>query len=92
MVISYALKKEQEGCRRLCENTKGGHELKTVEKHCIRKYGPLLNAPSQKGSRAKLIAHPRCRAFLWNLLSFFRKWVSVGFSGKKSNLGKQSTH
>jgi len=41
VIISYVLKKEQEGCRRLCENTKGGHEPKTVEKHCIRKYGPL---------------------------------------------------
>jgi len=46
--ISYALKLEQEGCRRLCENTKGDHQPKTVEKHSIRRYGPLLNAAFSK--------------------------------------------
>jgi len=35
VIISYVLKIEQEGGRRLCENTKGGHEQKTVEKHSV---------------------------------------------------------
>jgi len=48
VIISYVLKKEQERCHRWCENTKGGREPKTVEKHCIRKYGPLLNATFSK--------------------------------------------
>jgi len=48
VIISCVLKKQPEGCRTLCENTKGGHEPKTVEKHCIRKDGPLLNAAFSK--------------------------------------------
>ena len=40
VIISYVLKKKQEGGRRLSENTKGGYEPKTVEKHSIRRLRP----------------------------------------------------
>ena len=58
VIISYVLKKQQEGCRRLCENTKGGHEPKTVEKHSIRKDGPLLNAAFSKWPTSQINCPP----------------------------------
>jgi len=57
-IISYVLTKEQEGCCRLCENTKGGQEPKTGEKHCIRKYGPLLNAAFSKWPPSQINCPP----------------------------------
>ena len=37
------MKKEQEGGHRMCENNKGSHGPKKVEKHCIRRHGPEMN-------------------------------------------------
>ena len=47
MVIT-CVQQEQEGGHRLCENDKGGQELKNTEKHCIRAYGPILKAAFSK--------------------------------------------
>jgi len=57
VIISQALKKEQDGGQTMCENNKGIHEKKKVEKHYIRRYGPRLNAIFSKWPRVKLIAH-----------------------------------
>jgi len=53
------IKLEQEGCRRLCENTKGGQEPKTVEKHSIRRYGLLLNAAFSKWPPSRINCQPQ---------------------------------
>jgi len=58
VIISYVLKIEQEGGRRLCENSKGGHEQKTVEKHCIRRYGPPLNVAFSKCPSSQINCPP----------------------------------
>jgi len=42
VIISYTLKKDQEGGHRLCENIKGSHGPNKAEKHFTRWYGPLL--------------------------------------------------
>jgi len=58
VIISNVLKKEKEDGRKLCENTKGGYERKTVEKHSIRRYGPPLNTAFSKWPPSQINCPP----------------------------------
>ena len=64
MHIVY-IKKSRKG-RRLCENTKGGHEPKTVEKDCIRRYRSLLHAAFSKWPPSRI----NCSLLYYSIISY----------------------
>jgi len=76
VIISYTLKKDQEGSRRLYENTKGDHEPNKVEKHCIRWYGPPLTAAFSKWPPSQIDCPPLLygEILLTHLCSISSNW------------------
>ena len=47
-VVITCVEQVEERGHRLCENNKGGHEPKNIEKRCFTTYGPPLNAAFSK--------------------------------------------